>query len=881
MPGDLLVRRHRRCGVRGRPTTTRACPPATAALSRARPRHRPEHAPAGPVRGAAAGAGAGGGAGRGAPPLVLLDEPTRGLDYAAKRRLVETLRELADQGHAVLLATHDVELAAEVANRVRGARRRRGRGGRPDQPTSSSARRRSRRRWPRCLAPRPWLTVAEVAAAAGRPRRDRRAGSHRGTPCARGRAVGARAGRRAWSASSRSAGRCSPAPASACSAHDADAPVAVRGAAAAADRGRAARRASPTAAWTRRRWRCSACWPPSARRCGRSAPALPASSRCSSCSILGRAGARAGLRLRARRAHAVQLGALLTGGVGPWLPFQMLAAGWVGFFAGLPAAGHAAAARSAAGGVRRGGRRWPTASVMNLWFWPFRRRLRPRLSFVPGAPMADEPRALAARSTSRRRSAWDLAARRANVVLVVVAGRPCCARCAAPRAGRVRRPGRLRRPHGRRGGCAGRVMEVARCSAPGRADGWPNPLLPLRVVHAAARGTRQCAAQTSALVDGRLLLDCGPEAPRAGDRAGRDTRRGPPRAAHPRAPGPLPRPAALLFRSWAADASRSTCSARRRSSTRAADWVGPDDPVRFAGGRAGRPPRRSAATTCGCSRPRTATSTPAPCVLYDVTAPDGGGCSTPPTPARCRQRRRVAVTRRGVRRGAARGDVRRPAPSTAPTTSTSRPSPRSCGGLREPRRRRRRRPTSSPSTSGHHNPPPAELAARLAAWGPASSTTARCCGRWAARAVPRPRHAGARRGAGPASRPRPSDGCSRQPDGHLRRDGGSAPDDAEWAARVAAHRARRPPLADGRDRSTSRACCRDGRTGRRGAGRLRGAVAGRPSSMRPASGADARDRGGIPAPADAEVARRCDELVEAWQARRHRRRWSATRSAPA
>ena len=52
------------------------------------------------------------------PPLILLDEPTRGLDYTAKHRLVEILRDLADEGHAVLLATHDVELVAEVATRV-------------------------------------------------------------------------------------------------------------------------------------------------------------------------------------------------------------------------------------------------------------------------------------------------------------------------------------------------------------------------------------------------------------------------------------------------------------------------------------------------------------------------------------------------------------------------------------------------------------------------------------------------------------------------------------------------------------------------------------------------------------------------------------------
>lgn len=54
----------------------------------------------------------------GNPPLLLLDEPTRGLDYAAKRRLTTTLRGLAAAGTSVLLATHDVELVAELADRV-------------------------------------------------------------------------------------------------------------------------------------------------------------------------------------------------------------------------------------------------------------------------------------------------------------------------------------------------------------------------------------------------------------------------------------------------------------------------------------------------------------------------------------------------------------------------------------------------------------------------------------------------------------------------------------------------------------------------------------------------------------------------------------------
>jgi energy-coupling factor transport system ATP-binding protein len=53
-----------------------------------------------------------------APALLLLDEPTRGLDYPSKDRLIRVLRELAATGHAVVLATHDVELAARVADRA-------------------------------------------------------------------------------------------------------------------------------------------------------------------------------------------------------------------------------------------------------------------------------------------------------------------------------------------------------------------------------------------------------------------------------------------------------------------------------------------------------------------------------------------------------------------------------------------------------------------------------------------------------------------------------------------------------------------------------------------------------------------------------------------
>jgi energy-coupling factor transport system ATP-binding protein len=50
--------------------------------------------------------------------LLLLDEPSRGLDYPAKARLTTLLTDLAGAGGAVVLATHDVELAADVATRA-------------------------------------------------------------------------------------------------------------------------------------------------------------------------------------------------------------------------------------------------------------------------------------------------------------------------------------------------------------------------------------------------------------------------------------------------------------------------------------------------------------------------------------------------------------------------------------------------------------------------------------------------------------------------------------------------------------------------------------------------------------------------------------------
>jgi len=52
------------------------------------------------------------------PEIILLDEPTRGLDYRQKKALVAFLQREKKRGRTVIMATHDVELVATCADRV-------------------------------------------------------------------------------------------------------------------------------------------------------------------------------------------------------------------------------------------------------------------------------------------------------------------------------------------------------------------------------------------------------------------------------------------------------------------------------------------------------------------------------------------------------------------------------------------------------------------------------------------------------------------------------------------------------------------------------------------------------------------------------------------
>ncbi len=50
--------------------------------------------------------------------MLALDEPTRGMDRGAKAELARDLRRRAEEGQAVIVATHDPEFAAACANRA-------------------------------------------------------------------------------------------------------------------------------------------------------------------------------------------------------------------------------------------------------------------------------------------------------------------------------------------------------------------------------------------------------------------------------------------------------------------------------------------------------------------------------------------------------------------------------------------------------------------------------------------------------------------------------------------------------------------------------------------------------------------------------------------
>lgn len=125
---------------------------------------------------------------------------------------------------------------------------------------------------------------------------------------------------------------------------------------------------------------------------------------------------------------AMATSAVLTGGIGPWLPFQMLALGWMGGTAGL-AGLVTRRLRPGAEVVVLGALAWvwgfAFGAIMNLWFWPFAVG-QGALSWVPGMSFGQTLQRYWSFYVATS-LAWDAAAALTNAVLVVATGRPLLA----------------------------------------------------------------------------------------------------------------------------------------------------------------------------------------------------------------------------------------------------------------------------------------------------------------------------------------------------------------------------------------------------------------------------------------------------------------------
>jgi energy-coupling factor transport system substrate-specific component len=114
--------------------------------------------------------------------------------------------------------------------------------------------------------------------------------------------------------------------------------------------------------------------------------------------------------------------ALLTAGVGPWLPFQMISSAWVGLGAGLlprRVRGRAEVAMLCAYGAFSA---YFFGFMMNMWFWPYTTGIATHLSFVPGASLGTNLHRFAIFTLLTSTFGWDTGRVITNVVAIVVTG---------------------------------------------------------------------------------------------------------------------------------------------------------------------------------------------------------------------------------------------------------------------------------------------------------------------------------------------------------------------------------------------------------------------------------------------------------------------------
>ena len=114
--------------------------------------------------------------------------------------------------------------------------------------------------------------------------------------------------------------------------------------------------------------------------------------------------------------------ALITGGVGPWLPFQMLASSWVGLLAGClpPVKGRAEIAMLA---VYAGVSAYLYGFLVNLWGWPFALGADTELSYVAGDAVLENLHRFVLYTLATSTWGWDTGRAITNVVAILLVGR--------------------------------------------------------------------------------------------------------------------------------------------------------------------------------------------------------------------------------------------------------------------------------------------------------------------------------------------------------------------------------------------------------------------------------------------------------------------------
>lgn len=115
--------------------------------------------------------------------------------------------------------------------------------------------------------------------------------------------------------------------------------------------------------------------------------------------------------------------AIITAGVGPWMPFQMMAAAWIGMGAGLlpwhALRGRREIALLVAYAVIVS---YVFGALMNLWFWPFMLDEGGQLSYVPGAPVLENLHTFLLYNLATSASGWDTGRAITNAVAIVAVG---------------------------------------------------------------------------------------------------------------------------------------------------------------------------------------------------------------------------------------------------------------------------------------------------------------------------------------------------------------------------------------------------------------------------------------------------------------------------